>query len=283
MDNNISSKAMLVRLAISQWTGRKHDKKVTDKIEVDYGAFNSGRFNKLLLDDSALKKIQSIVNNVRTFHKHNTLPWNNNGERILPCENFNDYRAAMSVFKEIFDTEVLNFLENYNSYVENAEKRLNKMFNKKDYPHVSELSEKYNLHTIINPLPVSDDFRVSLNEEEINIIKNNIEDRLNEGVNYAMNDLWHRLFDVISTMSLKLEDNEAVFRDSLINNIKDLIDILPKLNIQNDEDLISIREEIEEKICKFDPQDLRDDNLSRKNAVKDVNEIIDQIKDFIGK
>lgn len=281
MEEKISNKAMLVRLSISQWIARKFDKKITTKIEEEYNTFNSGRFNKCLLDSSALKKIQSIINNARTYHKYNTLPWNNNGERILPSENFNKYSAAMRVFKEVFDTEVLNFFEHYNEYVGNAEQLLNKMFNKEDYPHISELSSKYNLHVVINPLPISNDFRVSLNEDEIETIKNNIEKRLNEGINYAMKDLWNRLYNIISTMSVTLEDKEAIFRDSLINNIKDLIDLLPSMNINNDENLIDIKNEIEEKICKYDPQDLRDNLKSRNTIVSDTNNIIHKMKNFM--
>ena len=47
---NLSDRALLVQLSISQWTARKFDKKVTNDVANTHGvASSAGRYNKALL------------------------------------------------------------------------------------------------------------------------------------------------------------------------------------------------------------------------------------------
>ncbi len=47
---NLSDRALLVQLSISQWTARKYDKRVTQQaLTMNYASSDAGRFNKSLL------------------------------------------------------------------------------------------------------------------------------------------------------------------------------------------------------------------------------------------
>ena len=58
-------------------------------------------------------------------------------------------------------------------------------------------------------------------------------------------------------MAEKLADSDKIFRDSLINNLCDLCDLLPKLNITGDKNLDNMRKEIEQQLCRYMPENLR--------------------------
>jgi hypothetical protein len=68
------------------WSARKHDPDASEEIAVRHGAqADSGRYHKLLLPKQALAEIQKIVSEARQEHYFMTLPWGDDGCRVLPA------------------------------------------------------------------------------------------------------------------------------------------------------------------------------------------------------
>jgi hypothetical protein len=66
----LHERAMLVKLNISQWTGRKKDKRITKETNAFYGAAkSSGSYSKVLVSKDAVKSIQMCVKDVAKFLK----------------------------------------------------------------------------------------------------------------------------------------------------------------------------------------------------------------------
>ena len=269
MSFNLTDKAMLIKLSISQWTARKYDRNVSDKVASDYNADkDAGRYNKVLIAIEAIKKVQKIVNEARTFHYENTLPWSDDESRLLPATNYLDYSQKIREYKAEFESAVNDFIDQYPALVEEARNRLNGMFKSEDYPPVKELPKKYDFAVNINPLPSAGDFRVMLSDEEVKKIQADIEARTRSAETIALKDLWNRLYNVVKHMADRLTEKDTIFRDSLINNIVDLCGLLPKLNVLDDPDLEKMRREIELKLCGFNPDTLRKNETERETAGK---------------
>lgn len=280
---NLSEKAMLTKLSICQWSARKHDKGATKEVISNHNASEgSGKFSKVLIEKSAIKSIQTAANSARTFHYHNTLPWDDSGFRILPSKNFTKYSDGMRGLKSDFDRAVTDFLCDYPWFRENAKNQLGSLFNPSDYPDDSKIASKFSFENEINPLPDSRDFRVSLQSNEVDRIKQNIENKVNNNVNAAINDLWNRLYDAVNHMAVKLSDKDAIFRNSLINNLCDLCDLLPALNITDDPKLEEMRREIESRLCTFEPDQLRDNDIERKKAATEADSIAQLMAGYMG-
>jgi hypothetical protein len=82
---SLTSRAMLCSLSISVWSARKHDPDASEEIAARHGAqSDAGRYHKMLLPKAALAKIQKIVSEARQEHCFMTLPWDDNGYRVLP-------------------------------------------------------------------------------------------------------------------------------------------------------------------------------------------------------
>jgi hypothetical protein len=81
----IAEKAMLVAVHISVWTATKHDKDVSRKVADQHGAHESaGRYNKKLLQQAAkLDALRTLAGQIRTHVYKITLPWSDEGYRIL--------------------------------------------------------------------------------------------------------------------------------------------------------------------------------------------------------
>ena len=87
---SIASSAMLVEMSISTWTARKLDKKVSTQVDFDKNMkTRAGNYNKNLLAGTGfLDTITKYAATARAWHLSQTLPWSDNGLRLLPMSNF---------------------------------------------------------------------------------------------------------------------------------------------------------------------------------------------------
>jgi hypothetical protein len=279
----LSEKAMLVNLKISVWTARKFDPKVTQEIERSHNTRGDiGRFNKALVSLKSVKKYQVIAGEIRTFHYANTLPWGDEGVRILPVKNYLDYTAKMREYKATFEGAIDEFIEEYPRLLEQASYDLNSLFDYHDYPSVSELRNKFGIDVSFAPVPEGSDFRVTLAEDEVKSIQADIETRVRNSVQDAMYDVWNRLHTAIKHVTEKLRDPDAIFRDSLIGNVKELCDILPKLNLTDNPDLIGIIHQVQDEIAELKPETLRESPIDRQDAARKADEIAKKMSGYMG-
>ena len=281
--NNLGNKAMLVRLAIKQWSVRKYDRKVTKKIAKDYNtAADAGRYTKVLLAENAIRKMSQVANEARSYHYERTLPWYDWGPRLLPAANYLEYTQKMQFFKTEYEKAVNDFIRSYPTYVVDAQQRLNGMFDPNDYPKPSVIHCYYGFKVSVDPLPDKEDFRVSLGETEVEAIKADIEARTLEAQQAGMRELWTRLHDSVKNMVERLSDDKAICRDSLVGNLSDLVSLLPKMNITGDPDLEAMRKDVEKRLCGYRPDQLRTDKKSRRQAAQAAKSILDNMSGYMG-
>lgn len=276
---SLKDKVIGVVLGISQWTARKHDKKVTQKVEKLYAAHDAGRYNKMLIEPDSLKNIQKIAGEARTFHYANTLPWGDSGERILPAKNLFTYTQEMAKLKLEFERELREFAKIYPSLIENAKSRLNSMFNESEYPPISEIKNKFSFKTTMMPIGDVSDIRLEVGEDELAELKESVQNTLNERIKASTEDMMRRAQENIAHMVEKLTEKkkkgkEAIFRDSLVDNIKDLIELFPRLNFTNDQKITKLCEDM--KGLLVDPYNLRSDKKAKKAVVEKAEKIMSQ-------
>lgn len=281
----LQEKAMLVKLNISQWTARKHDKKVSQEVAQQHNAQGDaqaiGRYNKILIAQEEIKKIAKIANEARTFHYDNTLPWTDEGQRILPAKNYLPYTQRMRQLEGHFNNAVPRIISNYGFLMQEARTRLNSLWNANDYPTVDELQGKYSFTVQVSPIPDGKDFRVNLQTEEVERIHQEIEGRVNKATETALKDLWHRLHKAVAHMVERLNDMDKTFRNSLVGNLQGLVELLPRLNITDNPELEAIRQEIEDKLCQ-DPDLLRTNIQERKKTAQDAQDILTKMAGYVG-
>lgn len=283
MAKSLSEKAMIVRLNIRSWTARKYDRGISDKVAADYNADkDAGRYNKGLIAQTAIKKIQKISNEARIYHYEQTLPWDDGDGRILPAANFLNYTAKMREHRAAFDQVTRDFIYDYPALVADAREKLNGMFNAADYPGANDIQNKFSFAVSISPLPDAGDFRITLSDGETDRIKDEITARADNATAAALRDLWGRLYSAVKHMSEKLKDKDAIFRDSLTGNIAELCELLPRLNITDDPALENARREVERELTGYNPDTLRKNETERETAARKAAEIADAMSAFMG-
>lgn len=269
----IQNSAVLVDLNIGVWTGRKMDKRVSEQVDTSNNTkARAGNYHKkLLAGTKALDQVHSVVNAIRTWHYENTLPWSDNGQRLLPMANFFDYKAMLSQYQQQFNQAVEEFYSQYDTLVTAAAFSLGTLFNADDYPTVTQIRSKNYFQVGFSPIPDSGDFRVDIPEE----YRRELEETSQKRIDAAMKDTWDRLHECLKHMSDKLAGVEKqIFRDSLVTNAVELCGMLTKLNVTNDPKLEQARCELEKALVGVDAKELRKDDLLRMDTKKRVDQIL---------
>lgn len=277
----LSEKAMLSVLSVSQWTARKLDKAVTDKANSDHGAqSDAGRFNKRLLSKNALSDITSLATAARAYHYQRTLPWLDDGARILPALVYDEYWQAMDQQRMAFNDAVSKFLDGYNDYVADAANTLGKMFKPSEYPSRDDIERKFGFNVRLLNLPDADDFRVSVNDAAAARIRADITASTAEAFNVAVSDVLSRVSEKVSAMVERLSQSDAIFRDSLVGNVSELIDLMPALNVTGDPRIDQLAKDMR-KLVRYDANALREDKTVRKAVADHAANIMAQVSAYM--
>lgn len=279
---NLNDRALLVQLSISQWTARKYDKKATRQVADANGTtMDAGRYNKALLPmNDLLDHVHKKTTHIRQKFYDNTLPWGIEGTMMLPTANYLSFMSEFRKERDDWNSLVNNFVGNYDSMVRDAQRILGSLYDPADYPSSVDIRSKFNMDMAVFPVP-SSDFRVSIGSEELTRIQQDVERRVKDAERTAMLDVWQRLFDRVKHMAEKLADPKAIFRDSMIENARELCSLLPRLNFNDDPNLEALRQDVEGKLIKH-PDALRNDPDLRRDTAAEAKKIMDAMSVFMG-
>jgi len=278
MTDNIASRAMLVTLTISQATFRKLDKTATAEVTTTHAAASdAGRFNKQIVDKAALLPITQIAGAARTYLYQHTLPWADNGDRALSSLNYFEVMTKLREFKAQFDAEVDKFCTEYVQHRERARLRLNSLFKDEDYPQEWEVRNKFAMNFGVMPLPVAGDFRVDMGEDVVAEVRQEIEAQLNARVQGMVAEVWGELTTTVSHLRDRLQSGGKL-HDSALDNITDLLDRLPGLNITNDAGIEQMRAEIRRTLGGLEMKDIKKDEKLKQSVIDKTNDILGQMR-----
>lgn len=244
----LSERAMLVSLSLGAWQGLAIDRDVTREVAERHDAENPGIFRKFLVAREAVKTVQRVQREARGFFYAHTLPWIDGGMRIRPAERYIEFVAQIREWERRCEAAADAFAEAYPALVETARVELNGLFREEDYPSAEEVRARFRFEYHAAPLPVADDFRVALPASEAERIRTELRRRLADAQAQAMADLWQRLHKAVTHAVEQLSKPEQTFRDTLLGNLAELVELLPSLNIGGDERLAAAGVEIERRL-----------------------------------
>lgn len=286
----LGERAMLVSMTIRRWHPHITDKQISDKVAEDHNAkHDAGKYRKRVLPKEALFKLASIGNKLRALHYYRTLPWTDEGYRILSSAGYLEYtekaRQLIDQYNEEWQT---NFLPNYQQFKDDWKVRTGSMYKEEDYPPVSALKEKFGVDISIRPLPTAEDFRVQVGDDEVKRIRKSIEEESKKTVEAAMKEVWGRLRDVVAHMAERLnaykvteDGTEGKFRDSLVGNIAELLDVVPSLNLTQDPALDQFAADIRKRLTAVTATVLRDDETVRKATAAAAEDILAKMAGYL--
>lgn len=276
----LSNKALLIYVSISQWTGRKLDRKATATVANAHATKGAaGNYTKKLLPGAKeLDRVNQVQGLIRKFFYEQTLPWFSDGARIISSKNYLPFTAEFSKLKSQFESAVSDFIAIYPQLQASAQSSLGSLYNAADYPSADRLLRAFQCEMNVLPLPDVKDFRTEVSDAE----KRAFIDKMKSVEATAMQDCWTRLHEVVQKAAARLAQPEYSVRDSLIENIAEICALLPRLNVTDNPDLESARVKVETAIAKMKPDDLRENPKERQDAAAKLAEITRSMGAFMG-
>jgi hypothetical protein len=278
--NNLSERAMIVRLAIGRWYGTVTDQGASRELAQQKHADPSMvSLRKQVIPRKALLEINSTTTEARELHRTLTLPWSDGGYRILSADGYFPYMEKMRALRERFAEAVESFLPRYDEWYQKAKGLLGDLLRQEDYPKSGEeLRRRFYFRVRISPLSQAADFRVKLNQKDANHIRAEIEADIRSDLATSMREPWERLYEKVAHLAERLR-SDGTFRRANIDNLRELVEIIPMLNIVQDRNLDRISRECQKLFV--DADDVRANDQVRNQTADQADAILGKIEKFI--
>ena len=281
---DLLTKAMLVKFSSSCWGAKKNDREVAQEVaEKHKSDANMGKFTKVLLASEHREAYKKVAREAYSYHRANTLPWDE-GTGLLPASKFWKYNEEMERLKREAETHAEAFATEYRKQWDNGlseyRKALGDLFDKEDYPEPSHVRAKFGIKIRVSAITNPNDFRVQLGSGGEKVRQQMLED-MKVDLQEAMKEPYRRLFKAISKIHDRISEADAKFRDSLIDNAKELVEILPELNVTNDPELTKLIDAVKKELCVHDVDALRKDKKYRSEVAKSAAEILKGMQGYV--
>lgn len=277
----IARAAMLVDLNIAIYSGRKQDKATQSEVTASKGSASkkaASVYKNLFAECKELDAITKFQARARAEHYRLTMPWNDQGARLLPTAALLDYQKAMGRYQSEFQMLVDAFLDKYDTLVASAAFQLGTLFDRDEYPSRAQVARRFRMDVSFTPLPTAGDFRLGIESEVQRELVQQYERRLEAQVAQATQDAWDRLYKALSRLSDRLiveeDGKKRVFHDTLVTGAQELCELLTAMNITNDPKLESARRQLESVLSGVTPKELREEDGTRIETKQKVDSIL---------
>lgn len=279
---NLDSRAVLVELNISLWTGRILDKKVSEEVDAAKSTkTRAGAYHKRLMAGvDSLHEIESYAAEIRKYHYRMTLPWSDNGPRLLPSEALLEYIDGMKEKREVFERKVKAFVDEYDTQISAMAFKLGDLFNRSEYPTREQIERKFRIDYVLSPVPAAGDFRIDVGTEALEELKADYEKASEDRVAKATASMFEEVYDTLLHTVERLGEKDGkpnIFRDSLVTNLQELIVRLKRLNLTGDERLEEMRQELASLMAGVEPEELRKNQHVRNDVRTNMQAILSKM------
>jgi hypothetical protein len=278
---NVSTRAMLASLRVSMWSARKFDRRVSDEVNEEKQADkDAGRFNKHLLAGAlAHKAVITAGLGLRDIHYRETLPWADEGWRLLPTTNYLRYVDQMRRARGAFDRAIDEFVNEYPALQQQAVARLGALYHAEEFPSARDVRQRFGSAIEFGPVPSAGDIRVELPADHLAQIEHQITQRVEQATKDAMQGAWDRLHEAVLRIR-KASSKDGIVRGNLIEHARETCDLLVRLNVAQDERLDAVRQRVERELTVLSVEDLRKDDRLRDDTARRAGEIIAAMQGF---
>lgn len=279
---SITTQCMILNLRIGLWTGQRLDKQASARVTANASAAgDAASVNKHTVPKQALAPITAAASALRTHFYTHTLPWKDNGDRVLSRVRYQEFMQEHATLEAAFHQAVRMFCDvHYPSAIEQASFRMGDMFQADDYPSADALRSKFYVELDIDAITDAGDFRVEMDDDALDAVRAQMTQALAQRLERAMQDVWQRLATTLTHFAEKMQGDE-VFRDSTVTNVEAIVAALPELNITNDPNLERVRQELVAVLAIVDPDTLRKHKDVRSAVSVDTQRIIDDMAGFM--
>jgi hypothetical protein len=280
MTEQLHTKAIRIHLLWGYWKPEKTDKAITRDTNATLGVRgNRGHYDKELFSPEYMRRLREHTSRTKAYYYNHSLPWEDRVSRLISTKSVEEVSIELNRAVQKYDDILLETVGDSGDYqqaIYDQRVYMGSAWNEADYPRRSEFMAKYHAHLDILPLVTTTDLRCELPESLRRQITESVERDTEERFKLAMADVWRRLYEPVKRMAETLADPKAVFRDSLIDNVRDICNVVPELNILDDPRLNAMVADISARLVSgADADTLRESGVTREEYAKKADELSD--------
>lgn len=299
---NILSRAVLYEVSLSCWgTERKVDiskvnitanGSVAGEKEKDEGESEKSqdpkkealRLTKSLIKCAELDAIRKTDGKIRQYVYNRALPSvRRKGVYFVPLKLVREVESRMDEFKDERAEQVESFCKVYEEHKEKAKAKLGVLYNERDYPTVAEVRDSFGFTTSFQAAGVSE----GLKDEYPELFakeQQKAEKAWAEAAEEIRQVMREGLKSVVDHMVDRLKGNgdgkPKVFRDSLVENMQEFLEMFEPRNITDDAELAALVAKVRKVMSGVEPAKLRDTPKLRKvvaSGIEDIKTELDKL------
>jgi len=205
---SITSSAMIGSLNISVWEARIQDKTTRDEVLGFKGARSkkAASVSKHLFSECpSLEAIKALRGEARIWFNQMTLPWDDNGGRLITTRQYLRVMDDYAKLKTKFEDAVRLFVSVYQTEISKQAFENGALFNRAEYPTEDEVAGKFRFALSVTPVPTSGDFRVDIGIEAQRQLTEQFEKAAAERVAAAMAEPWQRIKEHVERVRERME------------------------------------------------------------------------------
>jgi len=297
IDTSISSRAMkfkLMRGGVRRSARDKDAEEVIKSLKGDEGQIVS---RKLFLNkNSPVQKYQQKANEMYQYHVANTLPCGDDATRLLKNSIYFEYTSKMQQFiseLESLKQKIVGSEAIYMNVVTDDVMERNAALAAQgkpatatpdDYLSFDEMERRLYVTWYPEPISTSGDFRFEIPDE----MRTRCDEQLDQMLREAKADIYVRMLApmkaFVEKLSVPIGEDGSVFRNTLVSNVADLVEHLPRLNLDDDSQVTEAINALRDAIMPYsgNPDTLRESPAVRSKAKADVEKLMAQLSGGYG-
>jgi hypothetical protein len=266
----LETRGILVTLTQRAWKATATDRELAEATEqAAHAETGTMRVIKELTPKDVIQPIKYIMSVGRASHYDMTVPGLMRGQQLLASAMFYDYLTVQKEIESIFHARVNHFLEIYPEIVKDAPARIGTGYKVEDFPTVNQIRSYFEYSYTFIPVPTIDDWRLEgLASVDQGNLKIEIEDQVKVMYNRATREMFDRAKEILTRVAKQAREytggpGSAQLRDATIENLKEMANLVVKMNVTDDPELSRIGYEMIEAFADEQGQQLRHDQTAR--------------------
>lgn len=257
----------LVRLEVSVFDPTRTDAPTTAGVIEDNGVKGgsaTARVVKRLVPKAEVLALAKLATETRAFIREHSTVWDEDGYRLVRANRLDGLVEGFHTRKAAFDQMADDFVARWDEIRAKAKVNLNGLFRDEDYPPASKVREKFRMKLKAHNLPDVGGLRGVCAAYDDLRAEN--ETRIAEAIAAARLEPLRELADILKRVSDTLAVPDRIFRDTLINNLNDLLAREGDVNVTDDPQVSEAFAKARAKLSSYTPESLRKDGNVRTEA-----------------
>lgn len=265
---------MLVSLTFKFGRQGGEDNEMTQELCSKHDADKSlVKGTKRTICKEAFDPLKKIMNEFRGAVGRITIPWDMRGMSFCKPAAVAKVVAARDLYGPLFNGSKENhLLGQYETWKEMTKAKLGNAWKEDEFPTREDLAANVYFKMAIMPLPESEALRKIKDIDEslmAELIKSN-DARIQAGVKQGMVTAYTRLMEPLQHMVDVLTDDSPKIHESLVENVRKVVDEIPSLNLTDDPALAQFAGKVNEMLATLNADDLRQKNKEFKVVRRQV-------------